>query len=106
MPIEVAAAGGRTNEVTIRVALPAEFAAIGELTVRAYATVGDPLMGRPAYAAYEEELRDGRDGVAILTRPSMTAAHRLYESLGFARVRSRDWEFEPGEWLWSYVLTF
>ena len=180
MPIDVAAAGGRTNEVTIRVALPAEFAAIGELTVRAYATVGDPLMGRPAYAAYEEELRDvtgraasctvlvavepdarllgavtyvpgpgtpwseterdaeagfralavdpgsrgrgigralaiecierarrdGRDGVAILTRPSMTAAHRLYESLGFARVRSRDWEFEPGEWLWSYVLTF
>jgi ribosomal protein S18 acetylase RimI-like enzyme len=44
--------------------------------------------------------------VAIYTRPSMTAAHRLYESLGFGRVPARDWEFEPGAWLWSYVLTF
>ena len=34
----------------------------------------------------------------------MTVAHRMYETLGFVRERSRDWEFEPGEWLWSYVL--
>jgi ribosomal protein S18 acetylase RimI-like enzyme len=165
---------------TIRQATPAEYAAIGELTVCAYATVGDPLMGTPSYAAYERELRDvagraetclvlvavdtaarivgavtyvpgpgtpwseseregeagfralavdpeargrgvgralveacirqargsGRRGVSILTRPSMTAAHRLYETLGFAREASLDWEIEPGEWLWSYVLTF
>jgi ribosomal protein S18 acetylase RimI-like enzyme len=160
--------------------VPAEYAEIGELTVRAYATVGDPLLGHPSYTAYETELRDvagraetclvlvavdragrvvgavtyvpgpgtpwseterdgeagfrslavdpavrglgagralatacierardaGQRGVAILTRPSMTVAHRLYESLGFVRDRSRDWELEPGEWLWSYVLTF
>lgn len=173
-------APGQDVQLHVREATPAEFAEIGELTVRAYATVGDPLEGGPMYAAYEDELRDvagraetcvvlvavgrtgrivgavtyvpgpgtpwseterdgeagfralavdpvargrgvgralavacverareaGRHGVAVLTRPSMTAAQRLYESLGFVRHRSRDWEFEPGEWLWSYVLTF
>jgi ribosomal protein S18 acetylase RimI-like enzyme len=46
----------------------------------------------------------GRTGIALYTRPFMTAAHRLYESLGFRRVPERDWEFEPGEWLWAYQL--
>ena len=166
------------TRLIVRDATPAEYREIGELTVRAYATVGDPLQGGTTYAAYEDELRDlagraetchilvavdradrilgavtyvpgpwtpwseterdgeagfralavdpearrrgvgralatacverarssGRRGVAILTRPAMTDAHRLYESIGFVRVRSRDWEFEPGEWLWSYVL--
>jgi len=168
----------RDAGLTIRAAAPAEYAEIGELTIRAYATVGDPLQGGPTYAAYEHELRDvagraetclvlvavgrggrilgavtyvpgpgtpwseserdgeagfralavdpaahgsgvgralatacieraretGRHGLAIYTRPSMTVAHRMYESLGFVRERSRDWEFQPGEWLWSYVL--
>jgi ribosomal protein S18 acetylase RimI-like enzyme len=179
MAAEAGTAGADTD-LAIRVAAPAEYREIGELIVRAYATVGDPLQGGPTYAAYEGELRDvagraatclvlvavdrsarihgavtyvpgpgtpwseterdgeagfralavhpasrgrgvgralalacverarqdGREGVAILTRPSMTVAHRLYESLGFARAPSRDWEFEPGEWLWSYVFTF
>ncbi|HEX7950681.1 MAG TPA: GNAT family N-acetyltransferase [Candidatus Limnocylindrales bacterium] len=170
----------RDTDLIVREAAPTEYAKIGELTVQAYATVGDPLEGGPTYAAYEDELRDvagrastcvvlaavdaadrilgavtyvpgpgtpwseteldgeagfralavdpaargrgigralatacldrardtGRQGVAILTRPSMSAAHRLYESLGFVREPSRDWEFEPDEWLWSYVLTF
>jgi ribosomal protein S18 acetylase RimI-like enzyme len=165
--------------ITIREAVPAEFAPIGDLTVRAYATIGDPIQGTPTYEAYEHELRDvagrtatctvlvavdasnrllgavtyvpgpgtpwseserdgeagfrtlavdpaargrgvgralavacieraratGRTGVAIYTRPAMTVAHGMYESLGFVRDRSRDWEFEPGQWLWSYVLT-
>lgn len=50
--------------------------------------------------------REGRAGVAIVTRPSMRTAHRLYESMGFARDRDSDWEFEPGEWLWGYRLRF
>ena len=45
-----------------------------------------------------------RPGMALYTRPTMAAAHRLYESLGFRRVRELDWEFEPGEWLWAYRL--
>jgi ribosomal protein S18 acetylase RimI-like enzyme len=166
--------------LTVRAAAPAEYAEIGELTIRAYATLVDPLVGGPADPAYQHELRDvagraetclvlvaadrrnrilgavtyvpgpgtpwsesehegeagfrtlavdpaargrgagralatscverareaGRHGLAIYTRPSMTLAHGLYESLGFVRDRSRDWEFEPGEWLWSYVLSF
>ncbi len=174
---EVAVSDRRAG-FAIRAAALADYPAIGELTVRAYATVGDPLQGAPTYAAYEDELRDvagraetclvlvavdredrilgavtyvpgpgtpwseseregeagfralavdpgarglgvgralatacieraidsGRHGLSIFTRPSMTVAHRLYESLGFVRDESRDWEFEPGEWLWSYVL--
>jgi hypothetical protein len=34
----------------------------------------------------------------------MAAAHRLYASLGFERDPARDWEFEPGEWLWALSL--
>jgi GNAT superfamily N-acetyltransferase len=173
-------APSRDVGLTIRLALPAEYRAIGDLTVRAYLTVGDPLLGSPTYTGYEHELRDvagraktcqvlvaidrdgnilgtvtyvpgpgtpwseseregeagfralavdpsargrgvgralawacveravaaGRRGVAIYTRPAMTAAHQMYTSMGFVREQSRDWEFEPGEWLWSYVLTF
>ncbi len=47
---------------------------------------------------------DGRTAIGIFTRPFMTAAHRLYESVGFARVPDLDWEFEPGEWLLAYRL--
>ena len=49
---------------------------------------------------------DGRSGLAILTRPTMVAAHRLYESLGFERDPERDWEYAPGRWLWALALRF
>jgi ribosomal protein S18 acetylase RimI-like enzyme len=47
---------------------------------------------------------EGKRAITILTRPSMHAAHTLYESLGFARDPSGDFEFEPTEWLWGYRL--
>lgn len=47
---------------------------------------------------------DGRPGVCLYTRPFMTAAHRLYASLGFVRQPQHDWEFAPGEWLHGYLL--
>jgi len=47
---------------------------------------------------------DGRPGVCLFTRPFMTAAHRLYASLGFVRQPEHDWEFAPGEWLHGYLL--
>ena len=47
---------------------------------------------------------EGRSSIAILTRPSMSTAHRLYETLGFERDKAADLEFEPGEWLWGYRL--
>jgi len=45
----------------------------------------------------------GRNRISLYTRPFMTAAHALYERLGFERVRDLDWEFEPGEWLYAYA---
>jgi ribosomal protein S18 acetylase RimI-like enzyme len=48
----------------------------------------------------------GRRGVGIYSRPSRTVAHRLYRSLGFQRDETRDWEVQPGDWLWSFTLRF
>lgn len=47
---------------------------------------------------------DGRPAVCLFTRPFMTAAQRLYASLGFVRQPQHDWEFAPGEWLHGYLL--
>jgi ribosomal protein S18 acetylase RimI-like enzyme len=55
-------------------------------------------------AVVERARADGRRGLAINTRPSMVAAHRMYERYGFVRDPARDWEFEPGEWLWALTL--
>jgi GNAT superfamily N-acetyltransferase len=64
-------------------------------------------VGRALVDACIERARaDGRNGLAIYTRPSMKAAHRLYKSLGFTRDEASDWEFEPGEWLWGFRLRF
>lgn len=49
---------------------------------------------------------EGRQGVAMYTRPSMVSAQHLYESMGFMRETSQDWSFAPGEWLWAYRLRF
>lgn len=46
----------------------------------------------------------GKRRLVLLTLPAMTAAHRLYERLGFTRDPANDWEFEPGRWLWGYAL--
>lgn len=47
---------------------------------------------------------EGRPGVCLFSRPFMTAAQRLYGSLGFTRQPQHDWEFAPGEWLHGYLL--
>lgn len=46
----------------------------------------------------------GRTGLAISTSPTMTAAHRLYERLGFRRAPDRDHVPVPGVTLWAYLL--
>jgi len=62
-------------------------------------------VGRALVQACIERTRaGGRTGLALYTRPFMTAAHRLYESLGFRRVPEQDWQFDPGEWLWAYRI--
>ena len=46
----------------------------------------------------------GKRRMVISTDPRMTAAHRLYERLGFRRLRERDWSPLPGVDLWVYAL--
>lgn len=55
-------------------------------------------------AAIARARAEGRPAIGIFTRPFMTAAQRLYESLGFTRQPELDWEFEPGERLLGYRL--
>jgi ribosomal protein S18 acetylase RimI-like enzyme len=46
----------------------------------------------------------GLVGLAISTQPSMVAAHRIYERLGFERTPERDWDPVPGVRLITYRL--
>ncbi|MER8183649.1 GNAT family N-acetyltransferase [Kitasatospora sp. NPDC094015] len=48
----------------------------------------------------------GLTGMAFSTRPQMTAAHRVYERLGFRRTPERDWEPAPGIDVIVYSITF
>ena len=46
----------------------------------------------------------GKRRMVLSTDPKMTAAHRLYERLGFARLPERDWSPLPGVQLMAYSL--
>lgn len=46
----------------------------------------------------------GLSALAISTQPTMTAAHRLYERLGFTRTPERDWKPLPEVDLLTYRL--
>jgi ribosomal protein S18 acetylase RimI-like enzyme len=48
----------------------------------------------------------GYAGIRMSTMDRMTAAHRVYERLGFTRVAEDDWEPEPGVSLLAYGLRF
>jgi len=64
-------------------------------------------VGRELVEAVIDRARTERlQGIGLFTRPSMQAAHRLYESLGFVRDTAADWQFAPHEWLWAYRLRF
>lgn len=64
-------------------------------------------VGRAVTMACLERARaDGRSGMALYTRPDNVGAQRLYQSFGFVRHPERDWEYEPGKWLWAWALAF
>jgi ribosomal protein S18 acetylase RimI-like enzyme len=46
----------------------------------------------------------GKRRMVLSTDPSMVAAHRLYERLGFRRLPERDWSPLPGVDLMAYSL--
>ena len=55
-------------------------------------------------ACVERARAHGRRQVVLHSTDNMTAAHRLYLRLGFARDPSLDWEPEPGLWLRGFRL--
>jgi len=62
--------------------------------------IGDALMWRCV-----ERARDlGLVALALSTQPSMRAAHRIYERMGFERAPERDWSPAPGITLLAYRL--
>jgi hypothetical protein len=63
---------------SIREIRPDEYDVLGELTMRAYAAAPSE-----ADAGYQGKLRD-------VSR----------------RDETRDWEVQPGDWLWSFTLRF
>ncbi|MFD5465510.1 GNAT family N-acetyltransferase [Kitasatospora sp. NPDC127059] len=64
--------------------------------------VGEALVR--ASVARTREL--GLAGMAFSTRPEMTAAHRVYERVGFRRTPERDWAPYPGMDLMVYTMAF
>ncbi|MEV7771536.1 N-acetyltransferase [Kitasatospora sp. NPDC086791] len=64
--------------------------------------VGEALVR----AALARSLDLGLAGMAFSTRPEMTAAHRVYERVGFRRTPERDWSPYPGMDLMVYSLAF
>lgn len=85
-----------------------EVAEPGEAEVRMLAVspgaqgggVGAALMQHCVDRARELGLR----ALALSTQPSMYAAHRIYERLGFVRTPERDWSPIPGVDLITYRL--
>jgi ribosomal protein S18 acetylase RimI-like enzyme len=57
-------------------------------------------------ALIERARADGRRGMALMSLPTMTAAHAMYERAGFQREPARDWEYRPGAYLWAFALRF
>lgn len=55
-------------------------------------------------ACAERARADGLRALALSTRPEMVAAARVYERLGFVRVRERDWSPVPEVWLLGMLL--
>jgi ribosomal protein S18 acetylase RimI-like enzyme len=55
-------------------------------------------------ACVERARAAGRRHLLLHSTDRMTAAHRLYQRLGFVRDPSLDWEGEPGLWLRGFRL--
>lgn len=62
--------------------------------------IGEALMLRCIERARELRLA----GLALSTQPSMLAAHRVYQRLGFERAPKRDWRPMPDIMLLAYEL--
>lgn len=56
-------------------------------------------------ALVERGKQRGLSGIVLSTQPTMTAAHRIYERLGFVRIPERDYITGEGRVMLVYLLT-
>ena len=86
----------------------AEQSAPGEAEMRMLAVYPQARGSGVGCSLVEACISGAREqGCTILrlsTEPTMHAAHRIYERLGFQRVPERDWEPAPGIPLLAYAL--
>ncbi len=86
----------------------AEISGRGEMEIRMLA-VDHGARGRGvgtalAIACLARARSAGATAIRLSTEPSMRAAHRIYERLGFRRTPDRDWSPTPGVPLLTYSL--
>lgn len=123
----LADAGTRAREAELWLALDPDGTVLGSVTFAvggsAYAEVSAEGEGEFRMLAVTEQARGrgvgealvrccvdrarglGLSALAISTQPSMTAAHRLYERMGFTRTPERDWKPIPEVDLLTYRLS-
>jgi len=87
-----------------------ELAAEGEGEFRLLAVAG-AARGRGVGEALIREClarsqAAGDRGMALSTMATMTAAHRIYERLGFRRSPEEDWWPGPHAQLWAFRMTY
>jgi ribosomal protein S18 acetylase RimI-like enzyme len=96
--VTVATRGGEWAEQ----AVPGE--AVIRMLVVAAEVRGSGTGEALARACVDRARADGCTLVRLSSQEDMTAAHRLYERLGFVRTPSFDWSPEPGLQLRTYAL--
>jgi ribosomal protein S18 acetylase RimI-like enzyme len=96
--VTVATRGGEWAEQSV----PGE--AVIRMLVVAAAARGSGTGEALVRAGLEAARADGCTLVRLSSQENMTAAHRLYERLGFTRTRSFDWSPVPGLQLRTYAL--
>ncbi|GAA1230350.1 GNAT family N-acetyltransferase [Oryzihumus leptocrescens] len=124
--VRLADAGGRAADALLLVAVDEDDEPVGTVT---FAVAGSPMaeLSREGEAEFrmlavsprargrgvgealvraclDEARRAGARTVVLSTQPRMTAAHRIYERLGFTRTPERDWSPVPGVDLLAYRL--
>lgn len=86
----------------------AEIARPGELEFRMLAVAPEAAgrgVGRSLVRAVLDRARaDGLVRVVLCSQESMTIAHHLYRSMGFARIPDRDWQPAPGLQLLAFAF--
>lgn len=87
----------------------AELSQPGEAEFRMLAVAGDARrrgVGEALVQACLDRARGHDDHAVVLsTQPTMRAAHRIYERLGFTRLPERDWRPVPHVALLAYRLS-